>query len=180
VDNLRHGCFVLTPLTDYAVAIVTGASCGMGREISRALASRGYAVVVAYLRDQGEAQRVVEEILAADGAALAVRADLTDELDAERLFSETKAAFGGVDVVVHTEGRGTSVVYRQAARELRDGGAIINASSSDAIDPELADELRARYITVNGAVPGLEPPGANHALTDLVTFLDRWRLIPGA
>jgi 3-oxoacyl-[acyl-carrier protein] reductase len=170
---------VLTPLTDYAVAIVTGGSCGMGRQIARALANRGYAIVVAYLRDQGEAQSVVEEIVAADGAALAVRADLADELDAERLFSETTAAFGAVDVVVHTERRGTSVLYSQAARSLRDGGAIINVSGSDAIDPELADELRAHYITVNAAVPGLEAPGASHDFTDLVTFLDRWRLIPG-
>jgi NAD(P)-dependent dehydrogenase (short-subunit alcohol dehydrogenase family) len=93
--------FVVSPTC--AVAIVTGGSRGAGREIARTLASRGYAVVVVYLRDQGAAEAAVEEILAADGTALAVRADLTDELDVERLFAETVAAFGRVDVVVLTD-----------------------------------------------------------------------------
>jgi 3-oxoacyl-[acyl-carrier protein] reductase len=161
------------------VAVVTGGSCGAGRELARRLASRGYAVVVVYLRDQGEADAAVEEILAADGTALPVRADVTDELDVERLFDETTAAYGGVDVVVHTAVRGTSVVNRHAARRLRHGGAIVNVSSSDALAPVLVDELRARDITVNGLAPGLEPPGAEHDIADLVAVLDRWRRRPG-
>ena len=88
-------------LTD-PVAIVTGGSCQAARGIARRLARRGYAVVVVYLRDQAQAEAAVEEIVAADGTALAVRADVTDELDVERLFEETTAAFGRVDVVVHT------------------------------------------------------------------------------
>jgi 3-oxoacyl-[acyl-carrier protein] reductase len=166
-------------LVDFPVAIVTGGSCGSGREIARKLAGRGYAVVVVYLRDQGEAEAAVAEILAADGTALAVRADGTDELDVERLFSETTAAFGGVDVVVHTSIRGSSVVNWQAARQLRHGGAIVNVSSSHAITPDLAQELRARDITVNGLAAGLEPPGANHDIADLIVLLDRWRRSPG-
>ena len=71
--------------TDDAVAIVTGGSCGPGREVARALARRGYAVVVVYLRDQAEAEAAVDEILAADGTAVAVRADVTDELDVHLL-----------------------------------------------------------------------------------------------
>ena len=118
----------------YEVAIVTGGSCGAGREIARTLGSRGYAVVVVYLCDQGEAEAAVEEILAANGTALAVRADVTDELDVERLFDETASAFGGVDVVVHAAVRGTSVVNRQAARQLRHGGAIVDVTSSDIAD----------------------------------------------
>ena len=70
------------------VAVVTGGSCGSGREIARQLGGRGYAVVVIYLRDQSEADAAVEEILAADGTALAMRADVTDELDVERVFDE--------------------------------------------------------------------------------------------
>jgi 3-oxoacyl-[acyl-carrier protein] reductase len=163
--------------TDDAVAIVTG-SRGTGREIARKLASRGYAVVVVYLRDRGEADAAVEEILAANGTALAIRADLTDELDVERLFDETTAAFGGVDVVVHTAVRGTSVVERQAARQLRHGGAIIDVSNAEAIAPVLADELSARDITVNGVAPGLESPGARHDIADLIVLLDRWRSSP--
>jgi 3-oxoacyl-[acyl-carrier protein] reductase len=162
----------------YAVAIITGGSCGIGREIAQKLVNRGYAVVVVYLRDQGEAEAAVEEILAANGTALAVRADLTDELDIERLFDETTAAFGGVDVVVHTAVRGTSVVNRQAARQLRHGGAIVNVSSSEPITPVVAHELGARNITVNGLAPGLEPPGADHDIAELVALLDRWRHNP--
>ena len=101
------------------VAIVTDGSCGLGREIARRLVSRGYAVVLAYLHDEGEAEGAVEEIVAAGGAALTVRADVTDELDVERLFHETTTAFGGVDVVVHTATRGASAIQRQAARRLR-------------------------------------------------------------
>ena len=118
-----------------AVAIVTGGSWGAGREIARMLASLGYAVVVVYLRDQSKAEATVDEILAANGTALAVRADTTDAFDVERLFDETKAAFQGVDVIVHGAGCGTSVVNRHAARELRHGGAIINVSGSGAVTP---------------------------------------------
>jgi 3-oxoacyl-[acyl-carrier protein] reductase len=158
-----------------AVAIVTGGSCGAGREIARNLASRGYAVVVVYLHTQGDAEAAVAEIVAAHGTALAVRADLTDELDVERLFGETEAAFGTVDVVVHAAGRGRSVVNRQAARQLRHGGAIVDLSGSEVVTPVLADELRARDITINGLAPGLEPPGTGHDPGELVAVLDRWR-----
>jgi 3-oxoacyl-[acyl-carrier protein] reductase len=167
-----------TTSTD-AVAIVSGGSCGAGREIARKLASRGYAVVVVYLRDQAEAEAAVEELLAAGGTAVAVRADVTDELDVERLFAETKAAFGDVDVVVHAALRSASVVNREAARQLCPGGAIVNVSSSDAITPDLARELRARDITVNGVAPGLEPPGADHDVAGLLALLDQWRRSPG-
>jgi 3-oxoacyl-[acyl-carrier protein] reductase len=160
------------------VVIVTGGSCGSGREVVRRLASRGYAVVVVYLRDQGEAAAAVEEIFAENGTALAVRADVTDELDVERLFDETIAAFGGVDVVVHAAMRGASIVSQEAARQLRIGGAIVNVSTADPIAPHLADELRARDITVNGLAPGLEPPGADHDIAELLTLLDRWRRAP--
>jgi len=162
----------------HAVAIVTGGWCGIGREIARALASRGYAVVVVYTRDQRKAEAAVEEILAFNGTALAVRAEVTDEVDVERLFDETTAAFGGVDVVVHTAVRGTAVVNRQAARQLLPGGAIVNVSSSEAISPAVVHELQARDITVNGLAPGLEPPGADHDVADLVALLDRWQRRP--
>jgi 3-oxoacyl-[acyl-carrier protein] reductase len=168
-----------SPPANDAVAIVTGGSCWPGREIARALASRGYAVVVVYLREQERAEAAVEEILAADGTAIAIRADVTDELDVERLFTETAAAFGGADVVVHTARHGATVVGQQAARRLRHGGAIIDASSCEVIAPVLAGELRTRDITVNGVAPGLEPPGARHDIADVIVLLDRWRRCPG-
>ena len=157
------------------VVIVTGGSRGTGREIAGKLATRDYAVVVVYLSDQAEAEATVEEILAADGTALAVRADVCDELDVERLFSETAAAFGGVDVVVHGAGRGASIVNQQAARWLRHRGAIVNPSSADVVAPALVAELESRDITVNGLAPGVEPPGPDHDVAELLRILDRWR-----
>ncbi len=133
------------------VAIVTGGSRGLGREVTRALARRGYPVVVNYARDQRAADATVDEVLATNGIALAIRADVADELDVERLFAETSEAFGGVDVLVHAAGqmvfapvadfdlrrfeavertnvRGTFIVNREASRLLRRGGSIVNLS----------------------------------------------------
>jgi 3-oxoacyl-[acyl-carrier protein] reductase len=156
-------------------AIVTRGCHGAGRELARALAARQFAVALAYLRDQGEADRAVAEIVAAGGTAVAVRADVTDELDVERLFDETAATFGTVDVVVHSAAHGSTVVNRQAARRLRPSGAIVAVSSAEPVPPDLAEELRARDITINGVAPGLEPPGAAHTVTQLVALLDHWR-----
>ena len=78
------------------------AALGAGREIARGLAGWGWAIVVVYLEHQRTAEATVAEILAADGTIVAVRADLADDLDVQRLFAESIAAFAGVDVVVHT------------------------------------------------------------------------------
>src|SRR5580704_8452474 len=86
------------------VAIVTGGSRGVGRATIHRLAPRGYAVVVNYLHDQRAAESTVEAILAGNGNAVAIRADIADDLDVQRLFAETIAAFGGIDVVVHAAG----------------------------------------------------------------------------
>jgi 3-oxoacyl-[acyl-carrier protein] reductase len=107
-----------------------------------------------------------------------VRADLTDDLDVERLFTEAIAACGGVDVVVHTTMRGASLLYRHGARYLRQGGAIVTVFSAEALTPVLARELRARDITINGVPPGPEPPGAHHEVAELIACLDRWRRRP--
>lgn len=194
------------------VAIVTGGSHGVGRTVARRLASADYAVVISYLDSQPIADAAIAEILAANGAAVAVRADVADELDVERLFRETIDAFGHVDVVVHAaaltvlstvagdaletfdalhraNSRGMFVVNQHASLQLRDGGAIVNFSSShaglaqpsdadaasegavDAITPKLARELNARDITVNAIA--LEPArcAAPAEIANLVAFL---------
>ena len=195
------------------VAIITGGSRGVGRAVTSVLASRGYSVVVNYFHNQLVADGTVDAILAAGGNALAVRADVADELDVERLFAETIEAFGTVDVVVHaarlvidpstvdaglesfdelcrTNVRGAVVVNRRAARDVRDGGAIVNLTrpvvgstwptqvadaagkaAVEAITRVLARELRARDVTVNVVALGLA--GANDAQTtaDIVAFL---------
>jgi NAD(P)-dependent dehydrogenase (short-subunit alcohol dehydrogenase family) len=110
------------------VAIVTGGSCGAGRELVDALARRHFAVVLVYLSDQRRAESVVEAVRAQGGAALAVRGDVGDERDVERVFDEAAFAFGGVDMVVHAAPRADGVVLEHAERRLRWGGAIITVS----------------------------------------------------
>jgi NAD(P)-dependent dehydrogenase (short-subunit alcohol dehydrogenase family) len=80
-------------LSTEAIAIVTGGASWTARQLTRGLASWDWAIVVVYLEHQREAETTVAEILAAEGRTVAVRADLTDELDVERLFAESVAAF---------------------------------------------------------------------------------------
>ena len=93
---------VLSTNSRRAVAIVTGGSCQTGRDVARGLASSAWAIVVVYLEHQSRAEATVTQVIAAEGTTVAVRADLADDLDVQRLFTESIAAFGGVDVVVHT------------------------------------------------------------------------------
>ena len=83
---------------------------------TRGLARWGWAIVVVYLEHQRRAEATVAEILAAEGTTVAVRADLADDLDVQRLFAESIAAFGGVDAVVHTTTDSASLLYQHAAR----------------------------------------------------------------
>ena len=116
------------------VAIVTGGSSGTGREVARALTSWGWAIVIVYLEHQRAAETTVDEILAVGGNVVAVRADPADDLDVQRLFAETTAAFAGVDVVVHTASGSASLLYEHAARHVRARGVIVIASDRGA-DP---------------------------------------------
>ena len=196
------------------VAIVTGGSRGVGRETVHRLAALGYAVVVGYLHDQRAAESAVDEILAGNGDAVAVRADVADDLDVNRLFAETITAFGGIDVVVHAAGspvtasavtkacldefdalvrlntRATFVVNREAARHLRNGGAIVDLTSSadssslrthglyavtkapaDVLTRALALELRERDITVNAVAVEVGMPCAPDRAADVIAYL---------
>jgi 3-oxoacyl-[acyl-carrier protein] reductase len=86
------------------VAVVTGASKGIGAEIARQLAAEGAAVVVNYASSKAGADKVVAEITGTGGKAVAVQADLAREADIKRLFAETKGAFGKLDVLVNNAG----------------------------------------------------------------------------
>jgi len=135
------------------VAIVTGASGGIGREVARRLARDGFAVVATYAGNPARAQDVVTEIEAAGGRAIALPADVGSAPDVERLFRDALEAFGRVDVVVNSAGimplgpiadgkledfdrviatnlRGAFIVLGQAAKHVSKGGRIIALSSS--------------------------------------------------
>ncbi|NEB03982.1 SDR family oxidoreductase [Streptomyces sp. SID13726] len=141
------------PRTDRRVAIVTGGSRGIGRQIAERLAADGFAVVVGYAGNKEAADETVRAVEEAGGTAYAARADVADETEVAALFDLAEATYGGVDVVVHSAGRmplspiadldlgdldalyrtnirGTFVVDQQAARRLRPGGALVNLSSS--------------------------------------------------
>lgn len=135
------------------VAIVTGGSRGIGRAVAGRLAQDGLAVVVGYAEDAEAAEETVATIGKAGGRAIAVQADVADEIAVAGLFDRAEAEFGGVDVVVNSAGRlslstiadqdldaldalhrtnirGSFVVAQQAARRTRDGGAFVAMSTS--------------------------------------------------
>ena len=134
-------------------AIVTGASRGIGRAVARRLAHDGFAVVVNYASSASDAEAAVAEIKATGGQAIAVKADVANPVDVERLFEEALKTFGSIDVVVNNSGimplspigkgdaelfdrvistnlRGTFLVLAQAAQHVSPGGRIIAFSSS--------------------------------------------------
>jgi len=135
------------------VAIVTGASRGIGAAIARRLAESGFAVIVNYVSNKEEADNVVASITGAGGIAHAVRADISKADDFARLFDEAEAKAGPVALLVNNAGlmsakriaevddewfdrlfainvRGTLNGCRLAATRLVDGGAIVNLSTS--------------------------------------------------
>ncbi|MFG1803260.1 SDR family oxidoreductase [Micromonospora carbonacea] len=157
------------------VAVVTGGSQGIGRQVARRLAADGFAVVVNFVTGKVEAEQVVAAIVAAGGDAVAVRADVADELAVAELFDVAERTYGGIDVVVHSAGvashaplteldlaeldrvhrvnvRGTFVVDQQAARRIRPGGALVNISSTT---PRLSLPGYAAYAASKAAVDAI-------------------------
>src|SRR6267378_709787 len=157
------------------VAIVTGASGVIGAAVAERLAKDGCTVVVNDVGNRASAATVVARIEAAGGRAVAAQADISDVAAVARMFDSTETAFGGVDVLINNAVnlKGTFNTLREAARRLRDGGRIVNFSSSvasllqptygvyaatkaavEAMTSILAKELRGRNITVNAIAPG--------------------------
>jgi 3-oxoacyl-[acyl-carrier protein] reductase len=94
----------MPPTLEGRVAVVTGASKGIGAGIATAMGAAGAAVVVNYSRDRAGAEQVVSAITDAGGRALALQANIGDAAEVERLFTEGAAAFGAIDVIVNNAG----------------------------------------------------------------------------
>lgn len=178
------------------VAIVTGASRGIGAAVASRLAKDGFTVVVNYAGNAQAAEAVVRAIEAGGGRAITAQADVASPADVRRLFDTVEEVYGGVDVLVNNAGvmalspvadlsdedldrllgvnvKGSYHTMREAAKRLRQGGRIVNFSSSvvallqpgyapyaatkaaiEATTMVLARELRGRGITVNAIAPG--------------------------
>ena len=94
------------------VAVVTGASKGIGAAIAKALAAEGAAVVVNYAASRRDAETVVAEITGKGGKAVAIQGDVSKSGDVERLFADTSNSFGRIDILVNNAG-----IYRFAPIE---------------------------------------------------------------
>jgi 3-oxoacyl-[acyl-carrier protein] reductase len=179
------------------VALVTGASRGIGRALVERLAADGAAVVINYRSQAPEAEALAAALVDGGGRAVAVQADVSRVSDIRRLFDAAEGAFGGLDIVVANAGlpaigvpftdvteaqfdrlfalnaRGTFFVLQEAARRVRDGGRVVDVSSSTTVYPAagfavhasskagarvmvevLAQELGPRGVTVNSVLPG--------------------------
>src|SRR3954469_8072479 len=155
------------------VAVVTGASKGIGAGIAKALAAEGASVVVNYSSSKEGADRVVSEIVGGGGKAVAVQGDVAKASDVQRIFTEAKKAFGRVDVLVNNAGvyqfaalediteeqfhrqfntnvLGLILATREAAKYFDgDGGNIINIGSTAS---QLTPPATAVYTATKGAV----------------------------
>lgn len=155
------------------VAVVTGASKGIGASIALAYAAQGAAVVVNYASSRAGAERVVEQIVAAGGRAIAVQGSVAVQDDVKRVFAAAVEAFGRVDVLVNNAGvyqfhaleeitpaefhrhfdinvLGTLLATQEAGRHFgAEGGAVVNISSVVADNPVPGSAV---YSATKGAV----------------------------
>ncbi len=155
------------------IAVVTGASKGIGAGIAKALGAAGATVVVNYASSKADADAVVAQIQGQGGKAVAIQADISQSADVVRLFDTVKADFGALDILVNNAGvavfqmiedltedafhqqfnlnvLGYLLAVREAVKLLGPSGSIINISSILSTDPYLASSVysatRARLI----------------------------------
>lgn len=132
--------------TTARVALVTGAGSGIGAATARLLAARGMRVVVNYLRSGAAAEEVVAGIEAAGGQAMAVQADVREAAAVESMVEQVQAAWGGVDVLVH------SALTPYAVKPFRD-------MTWEELGGKLDSELRAAFAVTKAVLPAMTEQG---------------------
>lgn len=129
------------------VAVITGASKGIGAGIAKSLAAEGASVVVNYASAKAGADKVVAEIVSNGGKAIAVQGDVSKTADISRLFEETTKAFGAVDILVNNAG-----VYKF-------GG--IEQISEDDFHSQFNTNVLGTLLTTQGALKSFNPDGGS-------------------
>jgi 3-oxoacyl-[acyl-carrier protein] reductase len=161
------------------VAVVTGASKGIGADIAKSLAAEGASVVVNYASSKQGADKVVAAIAAKGGKAIAVQGDVSKQADITRLFAETKKAFGRLDVLVNNAGVYAFAPLDQITEEL-----FHNQFNLNVLGLLLTTKEATKYfgdeggsvINISSAVTTLYPPGsstytATKAAVDAITVI---------
>jgi 3-oxoacyl-[acyl-carrier protein] reductase len=141
------------------VAVITGASRGIGAATALLLARHGYRVVVNHRASAPQAEEVVATIAAAGGEAVAIKADITVPGDVSAMTHEVKQRWGGIDVLVH------NALTPYAVTSFAD-------LSWEQLGSKLDSELRAAFLTTKAVVPGMVSRGFGR-LIYLSTVLSR-------
>jgi len=146
------------------VAVVTGASKGIGASIAKHLAAEGAAVVVNYSSSKQGADKVVSEIAGKGGKAIAVQADVAKQAEIERLFAETKKTFGKVDILINNAG-----VYEFSPLDTVTEAQFHRHFDTNVLGLILASKEAAKYfgpeggsiVNVSSTVTSLTPPNSS-------------------
>src|SRR6266481_3413394 len=166
-----------TKKLDGKVAVVTGASKGIGAGIAKHLAAEGAAVVVNYSSSKGGADKVVDEISKRGGKAIAVQGDVAKKKDIDRLFSETKKAFGRLDILVNNAGVYQfgpleEVTENEFHREFNINVLGLILATQEAIKhfgPEGGSVINISSVASKSPPPGTVVYSATKAAVDVVT-----------
>jgi 3-oxoacyl-[acyl-carrier protein] reductase len=146
------------------VAVVTGASKGIGAAIAKALAAEGASVVVNYSSSKAGADKVVAEITSKGGKAVAVQGDVSKQADITRLFAETKKAFGRLDILVNNAG-----IYKFAPLEQVDEETFHSLFNLNVLGLLLTTKEALKYfgpgggsiINIGSGVSRITPPNSS-------------------
>ncbi len=158
------------------VAVVTGASKGIGASIAKHLADEGASVVVNYASSRAGADKVVSEITTGGGKAVAVQADVAKKADIERLFAETKKAFGKMDVLVNNAGIYEMLPLDQITTEhfhkqfdLNVLGLLLTTQEAIKQFPNASSVINVGSVVGSSALPGAAVYSATKAAVNAVT-----------